>query len=272
MQRSNLYLHVDANKADREQVLAIATPERTDTWVPIPHGRLLEAVQGTLESNGMHIVSEAHGLARNGARYFGLLQVANGNNSDDFGLVIGIRNSHDKSYPAGLVLGASVFVCDNLSFSGEVKLARKHTAMIERDMPKLVNRAVGLLTDLRGKQEKRFEAYKSLELTDTQAHDLVIRAIDAQAVPLTKIPDVLKEWREPSHPEFKDRTAWRLFNAFTEVLKGHLHMLPGRTQALHGLFDTRAGLVVNAQPVVKADGQVVYEVGDDAEIQIANAV
>ena len=45
--------------------------------------------------------------------------------------VVGVRNSHDKSFPAGLVIGASIFVCDNLSFSGEVKLARKHTVHVE---------------------------------------------------------------------------------------------------------------------------------------------
>jgi hypothetical protein len=58
--------------------------------------------------------SEAHGLTRDGRRYFGLLQVANGTNPDDFGLVVGVRNSHDRSFPASLVLGAACFVCDNL--------------------------------------------------------------------------------------------------------------------------------------------------------------
>jgi hypothetical protein len=50
--------------------------------------------------NGLHVVSEAHGLAHDGQRYFGLLQVANGSNPEDFGLVVGVRNAHDKSFPA----------------------------------------------------------------------------------------------------------------------------------------------------------------------------
>ena len=44
---------------------------------------------------------------------------------------------------AGLAVGAAVFVCDNLSFSGEVRLARKHTAHFERDLPQLVGRTIG---------------------------------------------------------------------------------------------------------------------------------
>jgi hypothetical protein len=28
--------------------------------------------------------------------------------------VIGLRNSHDKSFPAAIAMGSSVFCCDNL--------------------------------------------------------------------------------------------------------------------------------------------------------------
>src|SRR5262249_51585397 len=86
-------------------------------------------------SNGLHVVQEGHGLWRDGQRYFGLMEVRNGSNADDFGLVVGLRNSHDKSFPAALALGSRVFVCDNLAFSGEVKLSRKHTTYIWRDLP-----------------------------------------------------------------------------------------------------------------------------------------
>jgi hypothetical protein len=58
------------------------------------------------------------------------------------------------------------------------------------------------------------------------------------------LPQVLKEWREPRHLEFRDgRTAWRLFNSFTEILKGRLDTLPAHTQALHGLLDATCGLI-----------------------------
>jgi hypothetical protein len=244
MRKANLFLHCGAKNIDRDKVVATVTPDRTQTWVPIPHGILLEQTQACLTGHGLNVVSEAHGLTHDGQRYFGLLQVANGDNADDFGLVVGIRNSHDKTFPASMVLGASVFVCDNLSFSGEIKLARKHTVHIERDLPYLVARAIGLLGGLRRSQEERFAAYRRAEFADARAHDLIVRAVDEQILPVTKLPDVLQEWRHPRHPEFTDgRTAWRLFNAFTEILKGQLDRLPKRTQALHGLMDAACGLL-----------------------------
>ena len=255
MTRSNLCLHCGSHSVPREQIDAVATPPRTPSWVPIAHARLLAGVQSSLERAGLSVVSEAHGLSRDGARYFGLLQVVNGqpdhdhdqDQDQDFGLVVGLRNSHDKRFPAGLVLGASIFICDNLSFCGEVKLARKHTAHVGRDLPQLIERAVGRLGDLRRTQESRFAAYKDRALSDGAAHDLVIQALDARVLPVTGIPDVLREWRQPRHPEFRSsgKTAWRLFNSFTETMKGNLDALPRRTQALHGLLDSACGLAVS---------------------------
>ena len=246
MHKLNLCLHCGSRSVPREQVTATTTPPRTSSWVPIPHAQLLEGVQSSLQRAGLSVVSEAHGLSRDGARYFGLLQVANGHANKDFGLVVGLRNSHDKSFPAGLVVGASVFVCDNLSFSGEIRLARKHTVHVERDLPSLIESAVGRLGDLRRSQEERFSAYKEQELSDSAAHDLLVQALDARVLPVTSLPNVLREWREPRHTEFRaSKTAWRLFNSFTEVMKGNLDALPRRTQALHGLLDATCGLAVS---------------------------
>jgi hypothetical protein len=231
---ANLILHRGARQVSRDELLTVPTPARTQSWVPIPHSRLVDGVQTALESSGLRVVSERHGLTCDGTRYFGLLEI--GHSTDDFGLLVGLRNSHDKRFPAGLAVGARMFICDNLSFSSEIVLARKHTVHVERDLPQLIERAVGQLGTHRRNQESRFAAYKGHELADPQAHDLVIQAFDAQVVPVTQVPAVLKEWREPRHAEFRQgKTAWRLFNAFTEVLKGNMEALPRRTQALHGL-------------------------------------
>ncbi len=246
MTTGKLCLHTGAATVSRELVNASVTPQRTDTWVPIPHGILIDRVQRSLEQSGLRVIAESHGLTKDGYRYFGLMQMqlVNDDTDGDYGLVVGLRNSHDKSFPAGLVVGSSVFVCDNLSFSGEIKLARKHTVHIERSLPQLIDRAVGQLADHRQLQAQRFLSYKGYEITDTQAHDLIIKAYDSRILPVTSLPEVLREWREPSHPEFKEgKTLWRLFNAFTEVYKGNIGELPRRTQALHGICDTASGLI-----------------------------
>lgn len=244
MKKLNLMLHCGTAAVEREAVLTCPTPTGTSTHTPIPHRELLDRVTTMVESHGMSIIEEAHGLTHNGNRYFGMLQVATEKNADDYGLVLGVRNSHDKSFPAAIALGAGVFVCDNLSFSGEIKLARKHTLYILRDLSAVVSRAVGMLGDHREKQDARIAAYKEHDLKNMEAHDILIAALDCQALTATKIPAVLKEWREPSHEVFEPRTAWSLFNAFTEVMKGDVRKALPRTQALHGLMDTVCHLSV----------------------------
>ena len=136
-----LMLHCGGMAVDRGQLEVIPTPEATATWQPIPHGTLVSRVQDTLERSGLIVAEEAHGVTADGNRYFGLLRIKAESvigDGGDFGLVVGVRNSHDKSFPAGLVVGASVFVSDNLSFSGEIKIARKHTVRIMDDLPNLI--------------------------------------------------------------------------------------------------------------------------------------
>ena len=246
---SRLLAHCGALHVSRDEIARVATPDRTRTWVPIPHSTLLDGVQSALERAGLTVAGEDHALGRDGDRLFSLLRLADGTAPGDFGLTVGVRNSHDQSFPAGLVVGATVMVCDNLSFSGEIKLARKHTSRIERDLPQLIDAAVGRLGDLRRSQELRFAAYKQHELTDAAAHDLLVQMLDARVLPVTKLPLALSEWRTPRHPEFRagGKTAWRLFNAITESAKGgDIQVLPRRTQALHGLMDAACGLTTLA--------------------------
>lgn len=238
-----LILHCGAQAVELKEVEQVQTPRPTETWTPIPHRQLIDRVYMALQASRLSIGSEAHSLSHDGQRYFGIMEVKNHQQRDDYALVLGIRNSHDKRFPAGIVAGMSVFVCDNLSFSGEIALSRKHTRFINRDLPQLVSRAVGMLSEKWHQQDRRIEAYKRIELSDESTHDLLIRSVDAGVCANSYVPDVLQEWRQPRHQEFAPRNVWSLFNAFTEALKqGNLHELPKRTQALHALMDTHAGM------------------------------
>lgn len=244
MKTANLILHCGASKVEREVLPNVATPAHTDTWYPIPHIDFITQVETALAAANMRVVEQAHSLTKEGNRYFGLFQVSNCQSTgDDYSYVLGMRNSHDKSFPAGLVVGSQVFVCDNLAFSGEIKIARKHTRFIGQDLPKLTSNAVGMLAEKWTLMGDRIAKYKTTEISDRDAHDFVVRSLDVGATTLQQVPAIIKEWRTPRHPEFAaDKTAWRLFNAFTEIGKEtSLTMLPKRTISLHGLMDAQVG-------------------------------
>lgn len=265
MKTLNLTLHCGAAKVERQQVQDCLTPANTETWYPIAHMDFITGVEKALEAANMRVIEQAHSLTKEGNRYFGLFQIANCQSTgDDYSYVLGMRNSHDKSFPAGLVVGSQVFVCDNLAFSGEIKIARKHTRFISQDLPKLTGSAVGMLAEKWTLMTDRIKTYKETEISDRDAHDFIVRSLDVGATTLQQVPSIISEWRAPRHPEFAaDKTAWRLFNAFTEVGKEtSLALLPKRTITLHGLMDAQVGFAFKGRDITAGT--------TDAEVVIAN--
>ena len=261
-----IILHAGGRRATWDEVQGVSTPQRTDTWVPVPHARVVELVARTMQDAGLSIIDASYGLVDRpdcpGARFFGLLEVA-GNESNGHSLIVGLRNSHDQSFPVKLACGSRVFVCDNLSFSGEVVVTRRHTARVESAMPGLIARAIGEIGNLKIKQEQRFEAYHETPLDNLHAHDLIVRALNLEVIAGSTVQKVLHEWRHPQHEEFEPRTVWSLFNAFTETLKAiKPEYLPQRTIKLHGIADAACGLSFLAQ------GENVID--EDSTINVRN--
>ena len=60
---------------------------------------------------------------------------------------------------------------------------------------------------------------KVRELPPAHANHLMVVAIRENVLPASRLPKVIEAWVEPKHEEFKSRTAWSLFNAFTEAQK-----------------------------------------------------
>lgn len=256
-------MHCGAESISLEELHQLTTPqpeksEQGRWWMPISHFQFQNQIRESLDTQGLQVVNEGHAITHNrkqgdiGDRYFGFLQLKGGNGTCE---VVGLRNSHDKTFSASLVMGMGVFICDNLSFSGEIKIRRKHTLNILGEMPRLAGMAVGMLGDLRGWQETRVNAYREQQLQDRRdVHDLIMQSFRAKALPPSQIGHVLNAWEEqPGHEryaeEFGERNMWSLFNAFTETFKNRVnpHVLSQRTQILHGVFDSHLGLTPPAQ-------------------------
>lgn len=238
-----LILHAGGVQINRNELATLKTPAPTRSHFPVPHGLFVNTVAAALENSGARIDSEEHGIAKEGNRYFGLFNLKLDRSSDDYGFTVGLRNSHDKSFVMGLCAGSRVFICDNLAFSNEITVARKHTRHIRRDLQPLVWNAIGRLGEARIAQDNRIAAYRNFTLDDAGVHDLLIRSVDARVIPNAKVPHVLRQWRKPEHEQFQPRTAWSLFNGYTEILKScPVAELPARTVRLHGMLDTVCGV------------------------------
>lgn len=242
---NGLNLHSGGNEVSLDQLAGLPYPAPTATWMPIPHISLVELVKDSLMRTGYSITDETHAVA--GERYFGLMDLKS--DYADRTTTLGLRNSHDQKFPAGMVVGNRVFVCSNLAFNGEVKFTRKHTTYIMRDLPRLVDASIGKINDFEVSQAARIHGYKTTELSVKDTDHALMSILRAKILPANTIVKVLDEFNHPRHPEFeKDgNTVWRLYNSVTEFLRNSLWMLPKRTFALHAILDSFIKMPIEGQ-------------------------
>ncbi len=101
---------------------------------------------------------------------------------------------------------------------------------------------------MRQNQDRRFEIYQDTKVQSNKAGAVICEMYRRGIVNTTKLGKVIEEWDNPSH-DFGGRTAWRLFNATTEALKGTPVLdMPQRTIKLQSLLDE----VTDAPRLLKA--------------------
>ena len=229
-----LMLHAGAEAVSYDALRALETPAPTPTHVPIPHFRVVDLIAHSLGYYGHNIIEQHFGLTPDGMRFFGVLSLKSDYTS--YTDMVGLRNSHDRKFPVGVSFGSRTFVCDNLAFSGDHVIKRKHTSNLKRDLPGLIGEIIEPLAIQRESQHRQFECYRATMLSDQRADQAIMQMYRNQVIGVQKIADVLHQWEEPSH-DWGDKSGWRLFNAATFALTGKVSENPRATAELHKIID-----------------------------------
>lgn len=192
-------------------------PPPLGRWRPVPHGTVLAYAEKALTDAGYGVEKLDLALSRDNARFFGTLTLRSPL-SHGVNLAVGVRSSIDKSISLQWCCGSRVFVCDNLAFSSERVIARKHTTHGVDRYAEAICKQVAGLSDYREHEAWRIEQMRGATLTDEQAESLLLRAFERGILSVRTLPVALREWRTPTFADFLDRNAWSLFNAITAAL------------------------------------------------------
>jgi hypothetical protein len=261
-----LMLHRGGQIVTENQLRSIKAPDPSGRWYPISHGELLDIVTKVGDEIGLTFGNSEFGVQSEGQKMFGVLEVENQDHMDgQLRLMMGLRNSMDRSFSAAMCFGSKVFVCDNMAFSGEERIARRHTINILNELPQLVNEKLSTYSKYMELQENTYRKLQKVEVTDTEAESIILKAAtDFDIIPLKDSKHVLHEWRGvfiehrklgriipenenygkaqrfQRHEEFAPKTSWSLFNHFTEVMKATQKKnsleAAERTMRLTGMF------------------------------------
>jgi hypothetical protein len=241
--QNQLCLHSGGGTATIDEVKAVETPDSTDTYSPVAHDELLEIVRRHADTQ-LHdytFVDEAFGLSPRtgenmGAKLFAVMSYK-ADFSDDLGLSIGVRNSTDQSLSVGVCMGAKVFVCDNLCFSGDIRIQRKHTGDVLADVERMIAESMEIAPMRHRSIHDDAETMKEHDVNDDEAYALLGMAYGRSILRPRQLLGAREAWKTPPQDDFKDRNLWSLYNAMTEALKSASpkHVLESHSRA-HALM------------------------------------
>ncbi len=218
-------LHTGGVAATIEQLSNVKIPESTKTYQPVSHLELINVVKQQAERNlpGYDFYDEAWGVSPKsgetfGQKLFGVISYKH-KDFDEMALSIGVRNSYDQSLAAGVCIGNKVFVCDNLCFSGDIRVSRKHTGDAMNDIQNLVKNAMLIAPAKHRSITEDAELMKEYTISDEQAYAILGVAYGKEILKPRQLLRSKEAWQTPPQEDFEERNLWSLYNAMTEALK-----------------------------------------------------
>ena len=196
---------------------------RTDRWLGVQHGELADMiVTSAIDHHGLDLVSEQWGTNPDGGDMFGCLDFRTPREQGihlpkGVKLSLGVRHSNRGRFAVSFAVGARVTVCANGMFVGEFNLKHRHTTGI--DLEGLINGAFDRFLKDSQQTSAFISDMQQHRLTDQEASHLIMQAAHQKAMAWKYVEEVFNLYTEPPHAEFEQRTAWSLYNAFTETAK-----------------------------------------------------
>src|SRR5213593_2581579 len=173
MSDSVLIAHCGAQKNSRAELATLPVPASTDTFKPIPHSEVVNALVETLGFRHIGVVRDEYAATPDGMKMFGVMDLEAGFTDCRFSL--GLRNSNDKSMRLALTVGYRTFVCDNLAFQGDfTPVLAKHS----KNFSLIDSIAIGVERMQRNfaPMQKQVEDWRAAQITDDCAKLTIYRA------------------------------------------------------------------------------------------------
>ena len=194
MASSNLIMHCGGSVVTRNDVCSVETPANTSSYVGVDYGWLLDLVEDVADGVlGLPLRSDEYGLNRAGNQLFAAFTYESEGES---GLSIGVRASHDKSLPVGVVAGSRVFVCDNLAFCGEsFKVVRRHTKNVLNDVKSRVAEGISEAAVAHDIINDAWGQMKPIEMDLDEGYALIGQALGHNVVKSQQATRTMRSWR-----------------------------------------------------------------------------
>jgi hypothetical protein len=163
----SLMLHAAPKRSPTTSSALLRRRHRRQRTSP-SHFRVVDLIAHSLAYFGHQVTEQHFGVTPDGMRFFGVLCLKS--EYTGYTDIVGLRNSHDRKFPVGVSFGSRVFVCDNLAFSGDHVVKRKHTLGLKRDLPGLIGEIIEPLAQQREAQKVQYDLLTKLSSASRPFH------------------------------------------------------------------------------------------------------
>ena len=215
----------EINIIDRDYLKKIKTPTETKTWKPTPFIDVVDSVDLNIKNLGW--VNNGSNLTWNKdeTRLFGSTKIivpSSDVKPNDYEFVLGYRVSHDKTMSLQFVVGISVIVCSNMSFSGQLKTRKEQTSntSVEHE----VLRALELFESSFAGINTNMDMLKDKTISYEQGISFLTNALKTRALALRDYIKAVDEFSLAYHGDSEvqihyPRTLWSAYQAVTATWK-----------------------------------------------------
>lgn len=194
----------------------VPVPEKTDSYIPVPHGIFIDAILEATDKKGLTLVRENWNEARKGQVMSGKLVFTGDEPGMD--MQIGLTNSYDKSKAAVIAMGAEVFICLNGCISAEYSMRRKHTTKVWEDLNTMIQEGTDILYDEYYKIIKDRKRFETIGINKRAQAELLGRLFVEEEIVTPTMANIVKKEIQESML-FPDDNLWSFYNHVTHALK-----------------------------------------------------
>lgn len=204
----------------KEALIRVKLPKATKSYVPVPHKAMMDMTLEQLDKNGMKVLSESYGIARNGSQAMGFYEIGSQGDTE-MRIRVGWHNSYDKSMPVRWAIGGHIIVCGNGMVAGDIgAFKRKHTGTVLADYMEQAKIHVESAGEMFQKLIADKEKLKNIEITKRASAELVGRMfLEEDIITATQLGIIKREMENPSYDYKAPGTVWELYNHATVSFK-----------------------------------------------------
>jgi hypothetical protein len=209
---------INYNKTE-QFLLDAPLPERTESYIPVPHRTFITQLQERIQKRNLIIVNKRYLSNQKGNVMQGEFVIHSTKDPELFSM-FSFLNSYNKTQRATLNGGAFNKVCENGLYLNNLRFTRKHTGTVLEEL--FENMELSLDSAEKQLEELIYvkNELRGVRLTKTQTAELLgILYIDKEIITSTQLNIVKRELEKPTFDYKAPNTAYELLNHLTHSFK-----------------------------------------------------